>query len=63
MKTKKVIGVLCTLGAFFSLAVINPSNNIFEHKKAQTQNDNVASSTSNSAKCSFTISNFEELLS
>ena len=39
MKTKKVIGVLCTLGAFFSLAVINPSNNIFEHKKAQTQND------------------------
>ena len=58
MKTKKVIGVLCTLGAFFSLTVVNPSNNIFEHKKAQTQNDNVAVSTSNSAKCSFTISNY-----
>ena len=58
MKTKKVIGVLCTLGALFSLTVVNPSNNIFEHKKAQTQNDNVAVSTSNGAKCSFTISNY-----
>ncbi|MGN1294909.1 MAG: GH25 family lysozyme [Bacilli bacterium] len=58
MKAKKVIGVLCTLGAFFSLTVVNTSSNVLDNKKAQTQENNVAVSTANNAKCSFTISNF-----